>query len=545
MSRVINFSLLLSMATCMAATPAFAADSASTCASLNTLAVPSVTSIHAEEVTSGKFQPKTGAAFTELPHFCRVLVIASAAKGSHINIEMWIPSSGWNGKFLGTGNGGGAGKIYYPPLRSGLRRNFATANTDMGTTPGADKMVDNPEAWIDFGYRATHIMTTVGKAITQAYFGKPAQRSYFWGSSTGGQQAMSEAQRYPEDYDGIIAGSAAINRTHLHSLFVWNYQAMHSAGDKSLLSDEEIKLLNRAVLHACAGHDGGAPMDDFLTDPRSCRFDPATIPVCTTRQVTDCLTQPQLDALKKLYTGAVNPRTNERIYAPMPPGSEASNLGLMYQQTPATAKQLLYPFLWTFGSSFDPMTFDFDKNEAALDDKLAAIANANNPDLTAFQRRGGKLILYTGTADPIVPYPDEISYYERVVSFMRTHPQHDAPADPLKATQSFFLLYVVPGMGHGAGGPGIDGFGQLIQLTDNDVLYALEQWVEHGVVPGAFPGVGWNGGVSSGGVRLRRNVCAYPNFPSYAGGDATQAASFPCTYHPRGEVPQAAERYLR
>jgi feruloyl esterase len=535
----------LGLALCLAAAPAFAASSASSCASLNTLTVPGVTSIHAEEVTSGKFQPPTGSAFTELPNFCRVLAVASPAKGSRIIIEMWIPSSGWNGKFLGTGNGGGGGKIYYPPLRSGLRRGFASANTDMGTTPGADKMVDNPEAWIDFGYRATHVMTTVGKAITQAYFGKPTQRSYFWGSSTGGQQSMSEAQRYPEDYDGIIAGSAAINRTHLHTLFVWNYQAMHSAGDTSLLSDADIKLLDRTVIQACAGHDGGAPTDDFLTDPRSCHFDPATVPLCTASQTKDCITQPQRDALKKLYAGPVNPSTGERIYTPMPPGSEASGIGLTYQETPSTAKQLLYPFLWTFGSNFNERSFDFNKDEATLDDKLAAILNANNPDLSAFNQHGGKLIMYTGTADPVVPYPDEISYYERAVDFVRTHPQAGSPADALKATQSFFRLYVVPGMGHGGGGPGIDSFGQLIQLTDDDMLYALERWVEQGIAPGAFTGVSWNGGVSSKGIRLRRNVCAYPEFPTYNGGDPTQAASFPCKYHPRGEVPQAAQRYLR
>jgi feruloyl esterase len=515
------------------------------CKHLNQFTLPAVTSIQAEEVMAGKLQPPIGKPITDLPPFCRVLVVASPAPGSRINIEIWLPLRGWNEKFLGTGNGGGGAKIYYPPLRAGLRRGFVTANTDLGTTPNADAAAANPEAWIDFGHRATHVMTLVSKAVIRAYFGQAAQRAYFWGSSTGGQQAMSEAQRYPDDYDGIVAGSPAINRTHLHSYFVWNYQAMHRVEGQSSLTPDEIAQLDRDVLHECAGHDGGAPSDDFLSDPRVCHFDPATMPLCSVKADVGCLTQPQRDALKMLYAGPVNPRTRERIYAPMPPASEASNLGLAYQETLATARQLLYPFLWAFGSAFDPMKFDFDKDEATLDDKLAAIVNANNPDLTAFHAHGGKLILYTGTADPIVPYADEISYYERVVDFLDAHPQPGMPENPLEATQTFFRMYVVPGMGHGGGGPGLDSFGQLIQPTDNDVLYALERWVEQDVPPGDFPAVGWNDGVSSKGIRMRRNVCVYPAFPTYIGGDPSQASSFRCADHPRGSVANAGERYLR
>ena len=186
---------------------------------------------------------------------------------------------------------------------------------------------------------------------------------------------------------------------------------------QSALTPDEIAQLDRNFIHSCAGNDGGAPTDDFLSDPRLCHFNPATVPLCGVKATAGCLTQPKLDALKMLYAGPVNPRTKERIYAPIPTGSEASNLGLAYQETPTTARQVLYPLLWAFGGAFDPMKFDFDRDEATLDDKLAAIVNANNPDLTEFRAHGGKLILYTGTADPIVPYTDEISYYERVVDY--------------------------------------------------------------------------------------------------------------------------------
>lgn len=514
------------------------------CGALNQLSVNGVTSIRAEAVTSGVVKPPTGSAIKDLPPFCRVQIVASPVVGSDIHMEVWLPINSWNGRFLGTGNGGGGGRIYFPPLRAGLKRGFVTANTDLGTAPGADSAVGQPEKCIDFGYRATHVMTVIGKSVLSAYFGTAAKYSYFWGSSTGGQQAMSEAQRYPGDYDGIIAGSAAINRTHLHSEFVWNYLANHKIEGQSALTAQNVADLEHAILSVCAGHDGGAPTDDFLTDPRVCKFDPNIIPLCGSTTAVQCMTAPQRDALIKLYAGPTNPRTRERIYAPIPFGSEASSLGITFQESPSTAHALLYPFLWAFGAGFNLLTFDFDKDEATLDSKLAPILNANSPDLSAFQRRGGKLIMYTGTADPIVPFPDEINYYERVVRFEQNHPQPHGSIDPLAETRTFFRLYVIPGMGHGGGGPGLNSFGQLIQPKGDDVLYALEQWVEHGLPPDQFPAVGWNDANPAKGIRLRRNVCPYPAFPTYVSGDASQASSFDCQVRARGLVAEPAPRYL-
>ena len=515
------------------------------CSALNQLKLADVLSITAEEVAAGQLQPPVGTMITGLPRFCRVRIVSRASPESNINTEIWIPETGWNGRFLGTGNGGGGGKIYFSALRAGLKRGFATANTDMGTSPNADKAVGFPDKWADFGYRATHQMTVLSKAVVSSYFGFPARYSYFWGNSTGGQQAMSEAERYPGDYNGIVAGAPPINRTHLHSEFLWNYQATHKVEGKSELPLETITQLDKAIVAACAGHDGGAPTDDFLTDPRACKFDPASMPSCDSTRTSGCLTAPQLAALKMIYAGPTNPNTGERIYAPIPFGSEASKLGLEFQEGTPTMKTLLYPFLWAFGSDFNPLTFDFNKDETTLDQKLAAVVNANDPDLTAFQRAGDKLIMFTGTADPIVPFPDEINYYERVVDFQKRHPPPRAPSDPLLATQDFFLYYLVPGMGHGGGGPGVNSIGQQIGAEDNDLLHAVELWVEHNSPPNEIPGVGWNDAIYSKGERLRRNVCPYPAFPTYVSGDPGKASSFKCEAHARGEVAVPAARYLR
>lgn len=515
------------------------------CSALNQLKLPHMLSITAEQVSTGQIQPPIGKIITGLPPFCRVRLVSKPAPESNINIEIWIPISGWNGRFLGTGNGGGGGKIYYPPLRAGLKRGFVTANNDLGTSPNANKMVDSPEAWVDFGYRATHIMTILSKTVIKAMFGVQPKYSYFWGNSTGGQQSMSEAERYPEDYNGIIAGGAAINRTHLHSYFVWNYQATHKVEGKSALSAETISELNKAIIASCAGKDGGAPTDDFLTDPRICKFNPSSMPLCDSSHATGCLTAPELAALKMIYAGPTNPKTGERIYAPMPFGSESYKLGIAFQEDKAKANTLMYPFLWAFGAGFNPLTFDFDKDETTLDTKLASILNANNPDLTAFQKRGGKLIMFTGTADPIVPFPDELNYYERVVDFERQHPQPGAASDPLVATQSFFRYYIVPGMGHGGGGPGLNNFGQLIEPKDDDLLHALEQWVELHSAPDELLAIGWNDATPSKGVRLRRNICPYPELPTYVSGDPSKEGNFRCVAHARGEVDVPGARYLR
>jgi len=526
--------------------PPTLSDPAAACEKLQKLKLPEVLSISARSVTAGAPAIETDRLPPEklagLPPFCRVQIVAKPAPASSIQIEIWLPETGWNGRFLGTGNGGGAGTIDYDGMGPGIKRGFVTANTDLGTSPSANLVSDFPDKWADFGHRATHEMTLLSKIVIAAFYGVGAEHSYFWGCSTGGQQALSEAQRYPTDYNGIIAGAPANNRTHLHSEFLWHYQATHKAGDRSLLSQDILNQVTAAAISRCAGKDGGAPSDNFLTDPRACNFDFHRLPVCTQTIAKNCLTEEQLAAIEAIYKGPLNPVTGERIYAPIPFGSESSPGGIVFQEDWSSTVVLMYPFQWALGAKFEPTTFDFNKDEAELDDRLAPIVNANNPDLRAFQKNGGKLIMFTGTADSLVPYPDAINYYERVVEFIKHHPQKGSASDPLTAAQEFFRYYLVPGMQHCGSGPGVTGIGQGISDAADDLLGAVQKWSEQSIAPGELPGTGDSR--RSDGKTLRRRICPYPEFPTYIGGDANEENSFKCEPRARGNVAIPAARYL-
>ena len=255
-------------------------DSATRCQAISQMNIEGVKITAASSVENGSFTPPgASSAIANLPPFCRVAATLQPTPESNIKIELWMPEKNWNGRFLGTGNGGGAGKLSYRSLALGMRRGFAIANTDMGTSPNANAVVGHPERWADFGYRSTHRMTVVSKQIVQAYYGKPQSHAYFVGCSTGGGQGLMEAQRYPGDYNGIIAGAPAINRTHIHTGFVWNAQAANQPPGVHLAT-ETIAFITKSVVKACAGKDGGAPGDNFLTDPQECKFDPDTLSKC-------------------------------------------------------------------------------------------------------------------------------------------------------------------------------------------------------------------------------------------------------------------------
>lgn len=499
------------------------------CARLADLHFPAMTITSAERVVSGNFAPPGNARpISALPAFCRVTAMLAPTPDSHIRIELWLPEQAWNGRFLGTGTGGGAGYINYGSLAMGLKRGFATANTDMGTSPGANGLTGHPEKWTDFGHRATHEMTVAGKAIVSAYYKKPPHHAYFSGCSTGGQQALMESQRYPLDYDGILAGAPANNRTHLHTGFVWNLRATNDARGGALLPKQKIDMITRAVLKACSGKDGGAPGDNFLTDPSACHFDPQTLPVCP--EGTDnetCLTQRELAALKKIYTGPVNPRTGERIYTPIPFGSENVTSGIELQQNAQQSPNaLFYQYRWAFGPEFDYNTFDFDRDQDKLDSLLGPVLNANSTDLTAFRHHGSKLLMYSGTADPLVPYQDALNYYERVVKAQ----------DGLSGTQEFFRFFLIPGMGHCSGGPGLNDGG--------DMLGALIKWKEEGVAPQQLTGTAYDQADPQKTVRFRRPVYPYPLLPVYVGGDIAMPESYKAMAFPQRKVAAPATRYL-
>ncbi|MBQ3558080.1 MAG: tannase/feruloyl esterase family alpha/beta hydrolase [Agathobacter sp.] len=403
-----------------------------------------------------------------MPEYVKVNVTCTPEEGSNIRIEVWLPTEKWNGDFMGTGNGGAAGRLATISMFGPLRLGFAVANTDLGTSQGADCGIGNKAVWKDFGYRATHLMTVVAKELIEKYYGKPANHSYFTGGSTGGQQALMEAQRYPEDYDGILACAPAYDRTNLHMGFVWDWLAVNK-GVGGLFSADDAQCIVNAILTKY-GEDGERHSDDaFMYRPDKIQM---------AKEIFENLnfTQTQINALMKIYQGAVDPVTGERIYEPtMIPGSEACDLGLIHRcEHPGFEKAYFYIFRWLFGADFDFTKFDFHKHGEEIHRELDAYLNATDTDLTAFRDKGGKLLMIHGTADPIIPVTSSIRYYEQV-------------SDKMGEIDDFFRFYLSPGMAHISGGPGVQdivfGFPATPKDSKHLGILALKEWVETGVAP--------------------------------------------------------------
>ena len=458
-----------------------------------------------------------------------VHIISKPTPSSNIGIEIWLPKEKWNERFLGTGNGGGGGKISQELLSAGVRRGFAVANTNLGTSPNANSVIAYPERWADFGYRATHEMTVISKYVIKKYYQRVPRYSYFIGCSTGGQQALMEAQRFPEDYNGIIAGAPANNRTHLHASFLWNYIATNKEPNTHF-QPEQLNKITAAVLKINVGKDGGAPTDNFLTDPR------LAIPCGCMDTI---LSKQQIEAMKKIYSGPFNPVSGEKIYTSFPLASENERTALNLQQS-NEAQDLFYQFNWLWGANYDLLSFDFNKDMNRMDRELGPILNANNPDLKPFKKKGGKLIMYTGTYDPLVPFQDAVNYYERVIEKLGN----------LEKTQTFFRYFLIPGMAHCGGGPGLTDFGQGLPSVfpldeERDILTALMDWVENGKAPQRMIVTSYNEGKREKGIRLMRPVYPYPEFPHYTGGDPSLPSSYKAVTHERGKVLNPARKYLK
>ena len=484
------------------------------CEGLGALQLPHTTITRAELVTTGKFVPSTGAPLADLPAFCRVTATLTPSADSDIRIEVWMPESGWNERFNGTGNGGFAGNIRYEALAEGLRRGYAVANTDMGmsTPPGATAsiFINRPERWIDWGSRATHEMTLIAKQIVRAYYGRDAKRSYFTGCSTGGQQALMESQRYPDDYDGIVGGAAANNRTGVHVSILWNF-AVNERTPASYLPEAARSLLSQEVMKACDALDG--VKDGVITDPTQCNFDPASLQCHATGQ-ENCLTAAQVRTAKELYAGPVNPRTGESLYPGLPRGSEFGWGGLDRTPGPAAIPPFAPIFQWVFGPDWDWRHFDFDHQDKVFTEKLAGMVNATSPNIDTFRAHGHKLIIYHGWSDWLVAPGESINYYHAVVA--RAKADHAT----VQAIDQSVRLFMVPGMSHCSGGPG---------ATHFDALGAVVEWVEHGVAPDEIIASTLPPGESSGAANTERPLCPYPQIARYQGSGSTKdASSFVC-----------------
>lgn len=478
-----------------------------------------VTDVEYRESSQEELAP--GVLMQPIPAHYRVQLLLQPSKDSHILVEIWLPIEKWNKKFLGTGNGGYAGKISKLDLANGLRRGYATANTDMGTAIDIDTLIGKPECWKDFGYRATHLMTVSAKKVIKAFYGYPPKYCYFRGGSTGGQQALMEAQRYPEDYDGILAVAPAFNRTHLHYGFIWNWLALTEHED-SRFSHEDARALTDFLLQRFKENGSCLPGDRFFTCPQFVKVNPETISECS------FLNTNQKKALIKILQGPMDPVTGQRILTPLyTPGSEAEMLGLDVQsQEDMFPHEFFYLFRWVYGKEYDFHTFDFHNDVIRLDKILGDDLNALSENLSAFRDSGGKLFMVHGMADPIIPYRDSLEYYQKVVEYVGN----------LDETKEFFRYMAIPGFGHTFGGPGVqDVAGQGFRATPrdakHDALVALEDWVERGVAPEQLSAVAFHNGdiikgMTSNSYEYERISYVYPYYAKYIGGNVNDEKNY-------------------
>jgi len=465
---------------------------------LKALPIASGTITSVEHVDATTVAAAKGSAPGQLPR-TMVKIVLTPAKGSRINVEVWLPDAEhWNGRFIGLGNGGAAGKINPGTLAGASSGGNAVATTDMGTAPTSDSGIGNPEVWKDFGFRATHLMTVVGKQVVTGYYGRAPTFSYFNGGSTGGQQALQEAQRYPEDYDGIVANIPAHCRTPLHAYFLWNEQILRACPFTAAQQQGIIRAGNAYM----AAREVPQTAGKLVADPR-CTKDDIEAVIKGAREADPTLTDTHAEALRKLFDGPRHAITSERIFCGIPFGSSFD-----------IARGHLYLFKWVFGADKDLMKIDFGKDIDTYTAALGPYLNAENPDLDRFAKRGGKLLMISGSADSCVPYHASLDYYERVV-------EHCGSLDQAR---SFIRFYIIPGMSHGPG-PGINKLPSMLGL--------VMDWREKGAVPDKIQGQR----VVDGKIEIDMPLYPYPTKTGWANG------GFSPIDGPRGGVDRVGEHF--
>jgi feruloyl esterase len=503
---MINFALVLA-GSVLAAAP---------CESLKSLALPSTILTVAELISAGPYAvpspaglapappggrgrgPAPAAAPLTLPARCRVAAVLKPSADSEIEMELWLPSENWNGKFEAVGNGGWAGAISFAAMASALQEGYATASTDTGHTGGsATFAIGHPEKVIDFAYRAVHEMTVTSKTLIAAFYSRGPRLSYWNGCSTGGRQGLMEAQRYPEDFDGIIAGAPANYQTHLHA---WDLGVSVPAlkDQASVVSPAKAAAVNKAVLDACDAHDG--VKDGLLNDPRTCHVDLSTL-LCRGADADNCLTAPQLETVKSVYAPAKT-KSGQVIFPGKEPGSETGWAVVAGGAQPPGVSLGSFQAAYN-DANWDWRSFDLDRDLKVVDEKVGFI-NAVSSDLEAFKSRGGKLLLYHGWNDTAISPGNTVNYYASVLSKMG--PKQD----------NWMRLFMAPGMQHCGGGPG-----------PNQINYVgvLERWRESGVAPDRIAA----SHVTNNRVDMTRPLCPYPQVAQYTGiGSSNDAANFVC-----------------
>jgi len=471
------------------------------CAALARLSLPDVRITTAEVIPGGArwaFPPSPFNIFAGLNaatdrRFCRVAGVIE----QEIGFEVWLPPE-WNGRFLGVGNGGYTGAINYPSMSLGLTRGFATASTDTGhRTPtgffDASWVAGHPERLENFGHRAHHLLADRAKRIVRAFYGRPADFAYYDGCSSGGWQGLTEAQRYPADYDGIVAGAPANNFVRLQTRAFW-LDSLARANPAGTLGAAEIRLLSAAAVAQCDPADG--VRDGIMSDPQGCGFDPGSL-LCRPGQSGPCLSQAQIERARLVY----GPRNSPRGLA-LYPGNAYGVPPVATLPGVNLAEPMLMLALPAAERRWTAATFDSDRDIPPLERRFGAMLGAWNPDLRAFAARGGKLLVYHGWTDGLLSPWNSIAYWEAVNARMGA-----------ARVPGFFRLFMAPGVDHCRGGAGPDRF---------DALSAVMAWRERGQAPDRLIA-----GTASG--NRTRPLCPHPQVARYSGtGSTDEAASFRC-----------------
>ena len=478
---------------------------AATCESLATLTLPQAAVDSAQVVAPGAFtQPggragRGGNAFADLPAFCRVALTAKPTADSDIKIEVWLPVGGWNNKYQAVGNGAWTGNIGYAAMADALRRGYATSSTDTGHVGGsASFAMGHPEKAIDFAYRSEHEMVLKSKAVINAFYGSAPKYSYWNGCSAGGRQALKEAQMFPADFDGIIAGSPGAD---------WSGRSAQAVRIAALLENEAARLtpahqqvLHNAVVAACDANDG--LKDGLISNPAACKFDPKVLQ-CKNGDAPDCLSEAQVATVRAIYSPL---KMGNREVAGLAYGSELNWTNLGWSQSARATGLDHYRYLVYNDAEWPISKFNTDTDPARLEKGESSQIDARNPDLKAFFARGGKLLMYHGWADPQISPLNATAYYDQVL-------KASGGAGKINGN---YRLFMAPGMAHCGGGEGPNDF---------DKVAPLEQWVEQGKAPDQIVA----SHAKDGKVDRTRPLCPYPQIATYKGsGSIDEAASFVC-----------------
>jgi feruloyl esterase len=498
--------------------PRFLSAAPSSCETLAKLALPDTSITLAQQVPAGEFTLPTdlppdqlrapfvtpaAGVLKQLPAFCRVTATLKPTPDSDIRVEIWMPETNWNGKYQAVGNGGWAGAITYGSLAEALLNGYATSGTDTGHAGGGGSFaLGHPEKLIDFAWRSEHEMTLKAKATIKAFYGSGPKLSYWVGCSSGGKQGLKEAQNFPDDFDGIVAGAPVLNWTHRSIEALW--VALASLKDAaSVIPAEKYPAIHQAAIAACDENDG--LKDGLIGDPRACHFDPAVLE-CKDSDGPRCLTHPQVEAVRKIYQPPTDARTGERWSPRFEPGSELGWRPIAGGPAPFGPANDYFKYVVFQNPNWDWRTFDLDRDAASADRVDNGTINAANADLTPFVKHGGKLILYHGWTDTNITPAATPAYFEDVT----------AKLGGAAKTAESVRLFMVPGMNHCGGGEGPNVF---------SMVSTLEGWVEDGKAPNQILA----SHLTAGKVDRTRPLCPYPQMAHYSGtGDPNDAANFTC-----------------